>query len=360
VRAVRTTLACLTLLAACSAPTTMATGDAASGGDGRMPPMGDAGAPPQATSSVRVIVEPNGNHASELSSAINGAQQSVYMTMYQIDNSTMINALVGRKQAGLDVEVVLDGSSTNKSWNTPAYNTLHNAGVAVVWSNPNFTYTHEKTVIIDAKTAWIMTMNLNVSPPSSNREYLAIDTDPSDVAEATAVFKADHALQTITPSGKLVVANNNARPLLVAMIDSATRTLDLELEELSDLDLHGVVNAIARAGVRGVTVRIVLAAGTPTTTQMQAINELKPRGVHIVVTGPSSSGGSSTNPYIHAKAGVVDCVAGTCALGFVGSENFSGGSLGYNRELGVLIDNATELAKIEATINSDFGRGTPQ
>ena len=353
----------LVLLAACGGPAGSAGGDASPGGDGN--PGRDGGmttdaASPATTTAISIIVEPNGQHASELLTAINGAHTSVYMTMYQIDNTQFVDALVARKQAGLDVEVILDSSTTSKSWNTPAYNTLHSAGVAVVWSNPTFTYTHEKTLIIDGKQAWIMTMNLNQSPPTSNREYLGIDTDANDIAEATSVFMADHANAPITPSGKLVVANNNAREKLVALIDSATKTLDVEVEELSDLNLHGVVNAIAQAAARGVVVRVVLAAGTPTSSQTQAINEIKGAGGKIVVTGPTSGNGSSSNPYIHAKAAVVDCVSGTCAAGFVGSENFSGGSLGYNRELGVIFSTASELAKVETTIASDFSRGTPQ
>jgi phosphatidylserine/phosphatidylglycerophosphate/cardiolipin synthase-like enzyme len=312
------------------------------------------------STNVRIIVEPNGNHASELISAIDGAHASVYMTMYQIDNTSIIDALVARKHAGLDVQAILDGSTTNKAWNTPAYNTLHAAAVDVVWSNPMFTYTHEKTVILDGVEAWIMTMNANQSPPTSNREYLAIDRDPDDVTEATAVFQADHAMHAITPTGNLVVANANARQKLVALIDSATSTLDIEVEELSDLNLSGVVNAIAQTAHRGVAVRIVLANGSATSTQTQAVSEIKQYGAHVVVTGPSSSGGTSSNPYIHAKAAVVDCAGATCARGFVGSENFSGGSLGYNRELGVIFTDQTELAKVEAAIASDFARGVTQ
>ena len=66
------------------------------------------------------------------------------------------------------------------------------------------------------------------------------------------------------------------------------------------------------------------------------------------------------NPYIHAKALLVDCTAGTCALGFVGSENFSAGSLGYNREVGVIFDTAAELAKVKSAIDLDFGHGVSQ
>jgi phosphatidylserine/phosphatidylglycerophosphate/cardiolipin synthase-like enzyme len=309
------------------------------------------------THEVSIIVEPNGHSGSELVSAITAAHTSVYMTMYELDNTSVISALVGRKQAGLDVQVILDTSTNTMSFNSPAFTQLQNAGINVVWSSSSFTYTHEKTVIIDGQTAWIMTMNATKSAPSFNREYLAIDTNAADVAEATAIFKADHAHQAVTPSGTLVVADVNARPDIVALINTAQHTLDVEGEEFSDMNSNGVVDAVASAAMRGVTVHVVIGNGTLNTN---AISQVKIAGGHVVVTGPTSGAGTSTNPYIHAKAIVVDCVNGTCARGFVGSENFSAGSLGYNRELGVIFDSATELAKVKSTIDGDFAHGTAQ
>jgi len=345
-------LSLVLLVAACGSHSGTTT-DAPGGGDGAT----DTGstvdaAPPMPTHSVSIIVEPNGNNGKEVADAINAAHTSVYMTMYQISSQPVINALVARKQAGLDVQAILDSSSTSKSFNTSAYNTLKSAGVNVVWSSTTFTYTHEKTIMIDGTTAWIMTMNTNTSSPSTNREYLATDTDATDVAEAIAIFKADHAMTSITPSGPLVVAPTNARPDLVALIDSSMQTLDVEGEEFSDTYSTGVVNAVARAASRGVTVHVVIANDTPDAT---SINRVKNAGGKVVITGPSSGNGTSTNPYIHAKAIVADS-----ARAFVGSENFSGGSLGYNRELGVIFDNATEVAKVKSTIDIDFGKGTAQ
>ncbi len=324
-----------------------------------MPPAdGAVDAPPVMPShAVSVIVEPNGNKASEVVTAIKAAHQSVYMTMYELSDTAILSTLVDRKQAGLDVQVILDGSSTNKSFNTPAYNQLKTAGVGVVWSSSAFTYTHEKTIMIDGTSAWIMTMNATTSAPTGNREYLALDTDATDVAEAIAVFKADHAMQAITPTGPLVVANTNARGSLVALIDSATKTLDIEGEEFSDTTSSGIVRAVYRAGMRGVTVHVVIANATP---DQNAITLAKNGGAKVVMTGPTSGNGTMSNPYIHAKAIVVDCVGTTCAKGFVGSENFSSGSLGYNRELGVIFDTEAELAKVKTAIDADFARGTAQ
>ncbi|MEO8801513.1 MAG: phospholipase D-like domain-containing protein, partial [Polyangiaceae bacterium] len=188
------------------------------------------------SNAVSIIVEPNGKHASELVAAVQAGTKSVYVTMYMLDNKAFLGALEAKAKAGVDVKVVLDGSSVNKTFNTPAYDALNaiHAGTAV-WSNPSFTYTHEKCVIIDGAQAWIMTMNVDQSAPDADREYLAIDTQAADVTEATAVFQADFAHTSITPTGNLVVANTNARTALVTLIGTATKSLDLELEELSDM-----------------------------------------------------------------------------------------------------------------------------
>jgi cardiolipin synthase A/B len=319
----------------------------------------DAG-PIMPSSKVTIIVEPNGNRGSEVLNAVKAAQHSVYMTMYQLNNDDLLAALVARAKAHLDVKVILDSSPTNKSWNMDAYTTLTGGGVGVVWSNPTFTYTHEKCIMIDSTSAWIMTMNENTSPPTSNREYLALDTDATDVAEAIAVFNADYAMNPIAPAGSLVVADVNARSLLVELINSATTTLDVEVEEFSDTTAHGIVNAVVQAAQRGVAVRVVIATDTLTAGQTQSNNEVTHAHGKVVMAGPTSNDGTSTNPYIHAKAIVVDCAAGTCARGFVGSENFSAGSVGYNRELGVIFDSASELAKVETAIDTDFAAGVAQ
>ena len=121
------------------------------GGDsGTKPGMdaGNGGHTVTPSTGVTIIVEPNGNDASELVDAINGATQSVHMTMYEMDSSSIINALIARKRAGLDVKVVLDSSSSTSSTNHTTASTLQSGGVGVVFSSSQFTYTHEKCVIL--------------------------------------------------------------------------------------------------------------------------------------------------------------------------------------------------------------------
>jgi phosphatidylserine/phosphatidylglycerophosphate/cardiolipin synthase-like enzyme len=347
--------AVLLIVAACSSPSGSGGGDGGGGGDDAPGMTADANL--SGTSSISIIVEPDGMDAKQLADAINAATTSIDVTMYMMSSDTIINALVARAKAHVPVRVILDGSSATKSFNTPAKTTLAAAGAQVVWSNPSFTYTHEKTIILDGHTAWIMTMNTTGSAPTENREYLAIDTDAADVAEAEAVFEADFAMHPITPTGALVVANTNARAALVGLINASTTTLDVEGEEFSDLNTGGIVDSVVTAAHRGVAVRVIIGNSSPDPT---SINRVKTAGGHVVVTGPTSGNGTSSKPYIHAKAIVIDCTGTSCKKGYVGSENFSAGSLGYNRELGVIVSAPAELAKVAAAISTDFAAGVPQ
>jgi cardiolipin synthase len=311
-----------------------------------------------ASTNVSILVYPNGNHAAELIAAINAATTSVYMTMYEIDDSGVIGAITSAKGRGLDVKVILDQSTTTRSNNQSAYSSFSGY---VIWSSPNFTYTHEKCVMLDHKEAWIMTANAESSVPEYNREYLAIDDDLADVTEAEAIFNADYSNHSIIPSGDLVVANTNARTDLVGLINSAQKSLDVEDEEFSDNDSSGVTDAVVAAAGRGVTVRLVVAGGTPTSTQTTALNDVKGApNASVYVSSVASGSGSASNPYLHAKAILVDCATGSCKSGFVGSENMTTGSLLYNRELGVILTDPTQLAKVLSAMNTDFGNATKQ
>ena len=349
--------------ASSSSSATTGSGGATSTGSG----TGTGGS---ATSQVTVLVTPDTTMADQIVAAIEAATTSVHMTQYILDDSDIVAALIDRKNAGLDVRVVLNQTfPTGTVQTNPAtFTKLQAAGVGVVWRNgpPGAkagAYTHEKAMVLDGKRAWIMTMNFDHSAPLYNREYLVIDDDAADVAETDQIFLADYTGAASTAGSPLVVSPDppsNSRDALVALIASATTTLDVEGEEFSDYVTGGVVDAIAAAAHRGVATRVVVANETFGTAETNSVNTVKAAGAKVVVSGGTSGGAKATNPYIHAKAIVIDCAGTVCARGYLGSENFSVNSLSENRELGVIIDNPTELAKVEAAITTDFGKGTAQ
>jgi cardiolipin synthase len=319
--------------------------------DGGIPPGDAAGqhdviAPQQDAApslGITVIVEPGDNGAGLLN-AITGASSSVHMIMYMLTDPDVIDALLAAHRAGRDVKVLLNQTFPAGQGNTngDAFNQLQAAGVAVRWAPSTFTLTHAKTVIIDGTSAWIMTMNATKSAPTSNREYLAVDTDADDVAEAEAIFQADWNGTAITPQGKLVVAPVNARERLTGLIASATATLDMEAETLSD---YTIESALIDAHGRGVAVKIVLSDEDPSAAQADTVARLKAAGIPLR---------TRAHPMIHAKAIVAD--GARC---YVGSENFTLSSLVYNREIGVIFATSSEVQKVLSTIRADFAAGTP-
>jgi phosphatidylserine/phosphatidylglycerophosphate/cardiolipin synthase-like enzyme len=314
----------------------------ASPGGGGGASAGGGGSALYPTSGISVIIEPDGQNGQQLVDAIENAATSVHMTMYILSDSHVIDALIHQKQIGHEVKVVLDqGMPSGGSSNQDSFNQLEGAGVAVVWAPPQFTYTHEKAVIIDGKTAWIMTMNAAYSSPHDNREYLAVDTIPDHVAEADAVFAGDFAGSPVTEvSGPLVVAPIDAHAELDALVSMATKSIDIEAEELSDDDL---MNRIVAAKNAGVTVRIVRSDEAPSQAEQDAINRAKAVGCQLV---------ELQHPYVHAKL-IIDGV-----YAYVGSANFTYYSLESNRELGVLFAIPSEISKIEATFGQDLAAGT--
>jgi phosphatidylserine/phosphatidylglycerophosphate/cardiolipin synthase-like enzyme len=286
-----------------------------------------------------VIVEPR-DQGSSLVKAIRAAKISVHMTMYLLSSQAVIDALIDRQKAGLDVRVILNqrfnpGLSNN---NNDEFATLQAAGVKVVWSPSHFALTHQKSVILDGTTAWIMTMNATTAALKSNREFLAVVTIPGLVADAETVFVGDFVGTPIpTYMGSLVVSPLNAKSTIHNLLSKAKKTIDLEDEEISDADTIAVLKAAAG---RGVSVRVVMSDAMVSPAGKIATAELTSSGIPVRIV---------TKPYIHAKAFVVD---GKTA--FVGSQNMTHASLASNREMGVVFTAKKAVATVAATIASDF------
>ena len=298
----------------------------------------DAGPIDLISHDLRIIVEPSDDGAM-LVAAMEGATTSIHMTMYLLTDVDVVNALLHAHSRGLDVRVVLNrtfpsGTPTNDT----VFTQLAAAGIGVHWAPSQFALTHEKLVLIDAREAWIMTMNATTSSPSSNREYLAVDHEPVDVHDADAIFEADYA-GTSYPSyaGPLLLAPVNAQARLLNLITHAQHTLDVEDEELSDT---GVVNALVGAAGRGVTVHVVVDSGSLTSAQQAAVTNLMGAGIPVR---------HLTTPNVHAKAIVADG-----ALAYVGSINLTTQSIQHNRELGLITDNTAAVSLVRATITADF------
>ncbi|MBO0769683.1 MAG: hypothetical protein J2O48_13450 [Solirubrobacterales bacterium] len=309
-----------------------------------------AGAAKQHTASVRpaadtaptLITEPD-QGMDPIYNYVQSATKSIDVTMYALQDTKFTQLLGDAAAKGVKVRVILDGSSNEKSHNTDAYNYLKAHNVQVVWSSDKFTYTHEKSIVVDNSSAAIMSLNLQSQYYSTSREFAVIDHDASDVKADEDTFNADFQDKSITPSDgtDLVWSPTDSQKQLLALINGAKKTLLVENEEMGDSD---ITNALVAAAKRGVDVKIAM---TDNSSYHSAFSQLTAAGAHVATYAQNAK------LYIHAKAIVADSKT------FIGSENFSSNSLNKNRELGLISTDSGINSSVSKTINSDYSGGTP-
>ncbi|HEY6408333.1 MAG TPA: phospholipase D-like domain-containing protein, partial [Ktedonobacteraceae bacterium] len=238
---------------------------------------------------VQVYVEPDaGEHP--ITDAISSAKKSVWVEMYILSDRNVMRALEEAANRGIDVRVMLEphpfggGGSPARTMDQ-----LRAAGAKVEESSPSFALTHEKGMIIDNTTVFIMTSNFSRSALGgysgsngySNREYDIVDVNPQDVQAVVAIFQADWDRTTAQfNDANLVVSPVNARNAFVALINSARSTLLVEAEEMND---SAVEQALTNATQRGVQVQVILPASHSSSgdSNGQGIAALKQGGVQV-------------------------------------------------------------------------------
>jgi cardiolipin synthase A/B len=313
------------------------------GAEGPSRQRATARGPVQGAPVAGLVVEPDEGHE-PIERAIAGAQRSVDLVVYLLSDRQTIAALKAAQGRGVRVRVMLEEHPYGGGpGNGAAAQDLQAAGVATAWSDPTFRLTHQKTLLIDDATAWVMTLNLTASAFTRNREFAVSITDPAAVAEIRQVFEADWNRQAVHPQQPtLVWSPDNSRPKTLAVIRGAKRTLDVYNEEMQDGETE---TALAEAARRSVAVRVLMTGGgggnDPNAPGRQRISQA---GVQVRLID---------SPYIHAKMMLADA-GGEGAIAFVGSENISTSSLDQNRELGVLANDPSHLKRLHDAFEHDW------
>jgi cardiolipin synthase A/B len=337
------------LLTACTANITT-TGNppvistASSGGSGC---QGSSCAVGSGAQGVQVFVEPNAGDR-VITDAIAGAKKSVWMEMYLLTDRNVINSLEDAARRGVDTRVMLEthpyGSGSVSP--TQTLDRLKAAGVQTNSTSPSFALTHEKGMVIDGSTAFIMSCNLTLSAlggssGTTNREYGIIDTNQQDVQSVIDIFNADWNRANVQVNdANLVVSPINSRNDFTSLIDSAKKSLVIEAEEMQD---SNVEQAIVNAAKRGVQVQVILPSpgGSSGDSNSSGIATIKQGGAQVK---------EDPHYYMHAKMMVIDG-----QKGFIGSENISTASLDRNRELGIILSDQNVLNTLQQTFQQDWG-----
>jgi cardiolipin synthase A/B len=298
--------------------------------------------PNSSSPKYHLVTEPADQYQ-QIYSLINAATTTLDMTMYELTDTTAEHDLVNAAARGVTVRVILD-VNREKSHNTAAFNYLNANGVPTVWAATKYAATHQKTITIDDDESAIMSGNLTSQYYTTSRDFAVLDTNLVDVHAIEKVFNADYTGATITPGDgdNLTWSPTDSQTTLLSVINSATKTLQVENEEMADT---AITNALVAKAKAGVTVDVTMTANS---SYDSAFDQLKAAGaqIHLYPNDDKSL-------YIHAKVILADAALSPHTT-YVGSINFSDYSLNKNRELGFITHDDTITADLASTLTSDF------
>lgn len=295
-------------------------------------------------SGPRLIVEPD-DGLEPVRQFISSAQTSLLLKQFTCTDETLVQAVVDRKLAGVDVRVMLNAArSGGDRANDETFARFDSAGIAVQWANPKFYVTHEKSVVVDEQAALVATFNMCLKYFTLTRDYGVITDDPCHVAQIVDVFNADWNHDDWVPSTYegLLWSNSNSRWHMAQFIDSATHRLDVQHPKYVDAV---ILDRIAAAIDRGVKVR-VLCGGKHGISEWDmldtfaSLRTLRRFGAKVH---------KQKNLRVHAKLLIVDD-----ERALVGSMNIDRSAFDLRRELGITVTDPAVVERLTSVFASDW------
>ncbi|BBZ76887.1 hypothetical protein MANY_22240 [Mycolicibacterium anyangense] len=292
----------------------------------------------------RLIVEPD-DGLEPVREFIETAQTSLLIKQFTFTEPDLLDAVIERRKAGVDVRVMLNPQrSGGDRANDETYDRLKDADVDVQWSNPKFYVTHEKSIVVDKTAAMVATYNLMTKYFTMTRDYGIVTHDPLHVAQIVDVFDADWQHLDFTPPRYegLLWSNSNSRYHMARFIDTAQERLYIQHPKYVDAV---IIDHIAAAADRGVKVK-VLCGGKHGISDWDildtfaSLRTLRRFGVKVR---------KQKNLRVHAKLLIVDD-----QRALVGSMNIDRSAFDLRRELGVIIDDPAVVGRLGEVFSSDW------
>lgn len=277
--------------------------------------------------------------------AIEGAEKSIIIKMFLFSDPGLLNAVIAAKQRGVKVKVMLNPARRNgEEENEGTRAVLEEAGIEVRDSNPDFIITHEKSMVVDAKLAFVKSLNWETKNLTETRDYAIITSHPKEVQEIMLCFEADWHRKTFDPGegSHLIWCSVNGRSRIARFIDEAKHTLFVQNERFQDLV---IIERIVRAASRGVKVHVM--ARPPHTLKTDKLIE-GVGGLRIM-----DDVGIKIHKLKHLKLHGKMLLADGCRA-IVGSINLSPGSFDHRRELAIEVHDADVIERLAEIAHHDW------
>jgi phosphatidylserine/phosphatidylglycerophosphate/cardiolipin synthase-like enzyme len=203
-----------------------------------------------------LIVLPD-DTAKPILNAINSAQKSIWVKMFVFSDPALLQAVAAAKKRGVDVRIMLNPSRrSGKAENQQSRKFLKSHHIEVIDSNPCFGLTHEKSMVVDAKTAFVKSLNWETKNLTETRDYAIVTTHKHEVREIMECFEADWKRKKFE-SGEdahLIWCTGNGRDRIAEFIDDARHSIFLQNERYQDAV---IIERLVRAKERGVKIHVM-------------------------------------------------------------------------------------------------------
>ena len=279
---------------------------------------------------MKLIIQPDDGVAPVVR-AIDRAKKTIDIVIFRFDRDEIERAIhiaVGR---GVVVRALI--AHTNKGGEKKLRKLelrLLEGGATVARTADDLTRYHGKLMIVDGQALHVFGFNYTTLDIEKSRSFGIVTRDRKIVAEAMKLFEADALRQNYVPAHKrLVVSPENSRALLTAFIKGAKRQLLIYDAQISDNGIQKVLQERARAGVE---IRVI-------GSLEKSLKDVKVRRL--------------AGLRLHVRAIVRD---GREA--FIGSQSLRRLELEGRREVGVIIQNATVVRKIQAVFEADWEKNS--
>lgn len=205
--------------------------------------------------------------------AIEGAEHSVFLVIYSLNDKRLIKALNSQAEKGIRVSVIHD-MSTHQTGFQKLSGHVDNMGIK------RSGLMHQKILVVDAHKVWIGSANMTTDSLKLH-DNLVIGLIDSDLAAAILDEKPYAALNIggqrieywdFPKKGKEGIHR------LVKLIDGAQKTVKVAMFTWTHPDLTA---AVIRAHQRGVNVQIVHDQGQGTGVSADSIDQLAQSGIDV-------------------------------------------------------------------------------
>src|SRR5580658_5344320 len=203
-----------------------------------------------------LVVLPD-DSAQPILDAIRGATKSLRIKMFVFSDPSLLQAVVEARRRGVKVQVMLNPTRrSGEAENEATRKTLTEAHVDVIDSNPFFDLTHEKSMVVDDRIAFVKSLNWETKNLTETRDYAVITDHKHEVNEIIDCFEADWNRKSFDPgeNAHLIWCEGNGRNKIAEFIDRAKHTLFLQNERYQDAI---IIEHLVRAKERGVKVHVM-------------------------------------------------------------------------------------------------------